>query len=54
MNLEDKKMAKQKLRNPYVLYMMKLKSGVHKKTNKALRQLEKKKTRNQVNESIVK
>jgi len=47
-------MSKQKLRNPYVLHLMKLKSGVHKKTNKALRQLDKKKTRNEVSDSLLK
>lgn len=46
-------MAKQKLRNPYVLQMLKLNSGVHKKTNKAKRQLDKKQTRNEVNNSLL-
>lgn len=47
-------MTKQKLRNPYVLQMLKLKSGIHKKTNKTKRQLEKKLTRDEVNQSFLK
>jgi hypothetical protein len=47
-------MKKLKLRNPYVLHMLQLKSGVHKKSNSAKRQLEKKQTKTEVSESFLK
>ena len=42
-------MAKQKIRNPYVALLHKLNGGAHKKSNKALRQQQKQKTRKEIN-----
>lgn len=45
-------MAKQKLRNPYVALLTKLHSGPHKKTNKALRQEQKRQTQKEINKLL--
>ena len=45
-------MAKANIRNPYVALLRKLNGGVHRKTNKALRQKQKQIMRKDVNKLL--